>query len=219
MTEVVRSIDHRAPLVEVLERLVLGATRIFPEVDHAAVRITHRHGQIDNLALTGNLARELGELQEWLREGPTYDAISGEDTIVLNGNQADERWPRYTAAAAGLGLRAQVAIRLYGRTTTAATMTFASTTSLSFSPDTLAVAEVYAGHVGAVLGRAQSDEVWSSAVDSRQVVGQATGILMERHALDEHEAFRRLVRVSTDSGTKLHEVARRFVTGDLVVEP
>ena len=211
MTGVVRSIDHRAPLEEVLDGLVHGATRIVPEVDHAAVRVTHRHGQIDNLALTGNLARELGELQEWLREGPTFDAINGEDTVVLHGNQADDRWPRYTAAAASLGLRAQMAVRLRGRTRTAATMTFASTSCLTFSPDTRAVAEVYAGHVGAVVARAQSDDDWMTAVDHRQVTGQATGILMERHALDADEAFSRLVKMSTTSGTKLHEVASAMV--------
>ncbi|MCW2817439.1 MAG: hypothetical protein JWR42_226 [Marmoricola sp.] len=212
MTGVVRSIDHRAPLEEVLDGLVHGATRVFPEVDHAAVRLTHRHGQIDNLALTGNLARELGELQEWLREGPTFDAIGGDDTVVLNGSGADDRWPRYTAAAAGLGLRAQMAVRLYRRTSTAATMTFASTSSLAFSPDTCAVAEVYAGHVGAVVSRAQSEDAWTTAVDSRQVIGQATGILMERHAIDADEAFSRLVKMSTTSNTKLREIARGMVS-------
>ena len=219
MTQVIRAVDHRGTLDQVLEGLVVGATRIFPEVDHAAVHVTHHSGQIDNLAMTGHLARELSELQEWLREGPTHDAITGADTVTLHGDQPDDRWPRYTAAAAGLGLRAQLAVRLYGHTRTAGTMTFFSTSALRFGPDTRAVVEVYAGHVGAVLGRAQSDDQWLSAVDARQVIGQATGIVMERRGVGAEVAFSQLVRISTDGNVKLREVARRVVAGELSLPP
>ncbi|MCW2868658.1 MAG: hypothetical protein JWR20_2846, partial [Marmoricola sp.] len=137
----------------------------------------------------------------------------------LQVDQHDDRWPRYTAAAAALGLRAQLAVRLYGHTRTAGSMTFLSTAAPEFGPDTQAVAQVYAGHVGAVLGRARSDDHWTSAIDSRQVIGQATGIVMERRGVGADTAFAQLVRISTDTNVKLREVARRLVAGELTLPP
>ena len=214
MTRVVRDVDHRAPIDEVLLELTVGATRVFPEVDEAAVHVTHQDGQIDTLALTGPLARDLSDLQGRLREGPTYDAVTGEDTVVLHDVRAADRWSRYTAEATRLGLLAQTSIRLYGRTRTAGTPTFFSTRTPAFSEDTQAVAQVYAGHVGAVLSRAQADDAWMRAVDTRQVIGQATGMLMERHRVSADEAFSQLRKMSTTTNTKLNEVARRFIAAD-----
>jgi len=46
-----------------------------------------------------------------------------------------------------------------------------------------------------------------AAVASRDVIGQAKGILMERHGIGAEEAFERLVRISPTTNTKLHAVA------------
>jgi AmiR/NasT family two-component response regulator len=46
-----------------------------------------------------------------------------------------------------------------------------------------------------------------TALASRDVIGQAKGILMERHGIDADEAFERLVRISQTTNTKLHAVA------------
>ncbi len=58
------------------------------------------------------------------------------------------------------------------------------------------------------------------ALDVRDLIGQAKGILMERHRLTGDQAFPRLVRVSRSTNTKLVEVARRLVeTGELRGRP
>lgn len=45
----------------------------------------------------------------------------------------------------------------------------------------------------------------------RQMIGQAIGIIMERHGLDETRALDYLLQVSTRSNTKVREVARNVV--------
>jgi AmiR/NasT family two-component response regulator len=50
------------------------------------------------------------------------------------------------------------------------------------------------------------------AVEHRDVIGQAKGILMERHGIGAEDAFQRLVKISQDTNTKLHEIAA-MVTG------
>lgn len=58
------------------------------------------------------------------------------------------------------------------------------------------------------------------ALGSRDVIGQAKGILMERHGVTADAAFSVLSRVSQAENIKLAEVARRFVeNGDLPSVP
>jgi AmiR/NasT family two-component response regulator len=49
-----------------------------------------------------------------------------------------------------------------------------------------------------------------AALTTRDVIGQAKGVLMERHGIGADEAFERLVRLSQDTNTKLHDVAARI---------
>ena len=56
----------------------------------------------------------------------------------------------------------------------------------------------------------------AAALDSRGVIDQAKGILMERFKLDADQAFQALARVSMESNLKVREIAERFVrTRDL----
>jgi AmiR/NasT family two-component response regulator len=55
-----------------------------------------------------------------------------------------------------------------------------------------------------------------AALGNRDVIGQAKGILMERHGVTADAAFSVLSRVSQAENLKLAEIARRFVeTGKL----
>ena len=48
------------------------------------------------------------------------------------------------------------------------------------------------------------------AIESRQVIGQAVGILMERHRLSPQQAFDTMVTTSQQSHIKLRELAPRI---------
>ncbi len=56
----------------------------------------------------------------------------------------------------------------------------------------------------------------AAALDSRAVIDQAKGILMERFRLSADQAFSALAQVSMESNTGVRDVAARFVeTGEL----
>ncbi|HET9168797.1 MAG TPA: GAF and ANTAR domain-containing protein [Actinospica sp.] len=73
------------------------------------------------------------------------------------------------------------------------------------------VAEIYAAHASAALAAARSADSLREAVRTRQVIGEATGILMERHRIDDGRAFELLVRASQNLNVKLKAVAERVV--------
>jgi AmiR/NasT family two-component response regulator len=49
------------------------------------------------------------------------------------------------------------------------------------------------------------------ALATLDAIGQAKGILMERHGIAAEEAFQRLVAMSQNSNIKLHDVAQNLV--------
>ena len=61
--------------------------------------------------------------------------------------------------------------------------------------------------------------LWS-AVDARNLIGQAQGILMERYSLSPDQSFSVLRRYSQSHNRKLHDIAATLVsTGELPVRP
>jgi AmiR/NasT family two-component response regulator len=66
------------------------------------------------------------------------------------------------------------------------------------------------------LAEAQRADQLHDALESRDVIGQAKGILMERHSITADAAFGVLSRVSQAENVKLAEIARQLVqTGKL----
>ena len=214
MSAVARGLNGRHGVHDVLQALVAGAVDTFPEVDHAGITVMHRDGRIETLVTTSEVVDQLARLQRTLHEGPLVDSLTTTPVVVCQEAHHEQRWPGYIPAAVALGLRAQAGFRLHTDTHTIGGLNLYSTTSSTLSDDTLAMAEVYASYVTAALGRAQAEDDMTRALGTRQLIGQATGVMMERYQLDPVDAFAFLVRVASASETKLRDVARRVVEGD-----
>lgn len=75
---------------------------------------------------------------------------------------------------------------------------------------------VFASHAAIALAGAQQEQRLRTALDSRELIGQAQGILMERHKLTGAQAFTALTRVSSHTNRKLVEIAEELVsTGEM----
>ena len=61
------------------------------------------------------------------------------------------------------------------------------------------------------LGNAKQVTELNTALQTRKVIGQALGILMERYRMDEDRAFAFLVRTSSHENVKLHTLAQHLV--------
>ena len=65
-----------------------------------------------------------------------------------------------------------------------------------------------ASHAAVALAGAEHEEHMRAGIRNRDVIGQAKGILMERHKLTADQAFAVLARVSQELNRKLADVAR-----------
>ena len=113
---------------------------------------------------------------------------------------------------ASLGLRSQLAVRMHTAATTVGTLNLFDDEPDRFDRQDIAVAHLLARHAAVALASARDlENVWH-AVDSRKLIGQAQGILMERYQLGTDQAMGVLLRYSQDFNLKLRLVAEQLVS-------
>ena len=213
MSAVAHELKAGAGLEIVLQSLVQGAVHALPDVDHAGISVVHRDGAIDSVAASDRLVSELDEVQYSLAEGPCVDAVRESPVVSVQHARHEQRWPRYMREAVSRGLRSQLGLRLYTDEGTIGVLNLYSTSSDTLTDEVRQMAELFSAYATMAMGRAQSEDSLNGAIASRQVIGQATGIVMERYALTEARAFAYLLRVSSLSNVKLRDLARSMVGG------
>ncbi|WP_432476147.1 GAF and ANTAR domain-containing protein [Nocardioides sp. GXQ0305] len=212
ITEVARLLHTPMDADETLAAIAHAARHTVPGFDHVGVSITHRDGTIETRAGTDQLVWDLDALQYGLKEGPCYESIVEQGVLLVENAHHAQRWPRYIPQAAERGLRAQLAVGLYEDGDSLGGLNLYSTGSATIDDDAVPLAELFATHAALALGRFRAERELNDAIASRQVIGQATGILMERYQLDAHRAFGFLVRTSQTGNVKLRDVAAELVS-------
>ncbi len=204
---------HRAATVDdTLEVIVRSAAEALPTFDHIGVSTVEKSGEIITRASTSALVLELDGLQYSLREGPCVTSMDGDDVVPAPHIAEDPRWPHYLPGALRHGLRSQLGVRLHlDDHGTIGGLNLYSTTSDEISPDDVVVAAFFATHASLALGKARHVESLNQAVSTRQEVGKAIGILMERYDIDDKAAHAFLWRASSHTNTKVRTIAADLV--------
>ena len=212
ITQVATMLHTPMTVDETLAAIVSAAQRTVPGFDHVGVSITHSGtGEIETRAGTDQLVWDLDTLQYELREGPCYDSITEHGVMVVEHARHAQRWPRYIPEAASRGLKAQLAVGIYEDGESLGGLNLYSTGAETVDPDAVHIAELFATHAAQALGRSRAERQLNEAIESRQAIGQAIGIVMERYELSSHHAFQFLVRTSQTGNVKLREVAAELV--------
>jgi len=204
------SMHEESTVADTIER-VLDYARQAVDCSHAGVAFVHAGRQIETVAATDPVVRTLEATQNRLKEGPDLSLTRADRSLIVADTASDARWPRWGAAAAELGLRSMVGARLYTSDRTIGTLNLYDSRPHHFTESDLEVAHVLARHAAISLWNAQNSQNLLRAVDSRKLIGQAQGILMERFDLDEDAAFAVLRRYSQNHNLKLHTVAETVV--------
>ena len=81
----------------------------------------------------------------------------------------------------------------------------------AFDQEAVRTGRLLAAHIAIALESAGTKEQLTEAMRTRDIIGQATGVLMARLNLDAQEAFARLVRTSQQENVKVRDIAFRVV--------
>ena len=167
---------------------------------------------------TSPLVAELDDLQTSLGEGPCLDGLGGLDSIYVDDFAQDTRWPTFSPMAAGAGLRCALAYRLFAGTETLGALLLYARMPAAFNATDRTQGLIFAAHAGMALAVAQSHDAergitinLQTALVSREIIGQAQGILMERERITADQAFDLLRRSSQHLNVKLRDVAQELV--------
>src|SRR4051794_16070955 len=211
LAEAARTIGAGRDLASTLDTIVHVARDSLPEIDEVGVTIVHADGTVETKAATGQPVHDLDALQYEYGEGPCLHAIGAEPVVLVEHAGQERRWPRFMPRAVAAGVRAQLGLRLFVDGDTLGALSLYSMSSDTLGEDTVQVAELFAAHAAVALGRVRREETLTNALSSRKLVGQALGIVMERHSLGEERALEHLTRAAEEAGVTLLDAARELV--------
>lgn len=168
--------------------------------------------RLETVVATGPTVEWADRWQNELGEGPCRDSSWHHSTLTSANLADDGRWPRWAAKVRDLGLVSLLAAELTtieDRRIGAVNIYW--TWPRDITADEIAFANIFARHAALALTQAHKAANLNTALDTRKLIGQAQGILMERHQLDEAQAFEVLRRYSQQHNLKLRHVAANLI--------
>src|SRR4051794_15074152 len=209
--DVARALLQTHGLQATLLRIVELAVDSLEPCEYAG--ISYVEGRtITSPASTHELPRIVDEIQAEVGEGPCLDAIR-EHGVFQSGDLATEvRWPRFARRAnQETGIVSVLGVRLFVGENTMGALNLYSTRRHAFDDTDIALAFVFAVHAAVAMNAARQAEGLERAVDTRDIIGQAKGILMSREGISDDEAFDVLRRASQRLNVRLAQVAQGIV--------
>lgn len=196
---------------EILNDVTAAAIELIPGSDTAGVLLIHGNSSFESLGSVGELPGKLDQLQHDFQEGPCAQAAL-HDTIVRTDDFRNEtRWPRYSPAAIELGVLSGLSFKLYTADRTAGALNLFGFAPNVWDAEAETVGTVLAAHAATAILAGRHDEQLQAALSSRDRIGQAKGIIMERYGVDDLRAFDMLRALSQESNAKLVDIAQRVI--------
>jgi GAF domain-containing protein len=180
------------------------------DCSHAGVAFVRAGKQLETVADTGPVVRDLHAVEARLGEGPEMSLLE-DMSVRIDDTLEDLRWPAWAAVAAEAGLRSMVGAHLFVSDESLGTLSVYDSRPGHFTEADRAVVQVLARHAAIALDNVQDNAGLLKALDSRKLIGMAEGILMERFGIDDDVAFGVLRRYSMDKNMKLRDVAQTVV--------
>ncbi|MFP3713476.1 GAF and ANTAR domain-containing protein [Puerhibacterium sp. TATVAM-FAB25] len=204
----------------VLRLLTAAAVHLFPTSYGAGVTTTSPDGTPTTTAATDPGVQRLDELQYELDEGPCLTAWRTRRTIRIDDVATDPRWPRWTAAAAEVGVGSTLSAPLLAGEQAVGAMKVYARPSGAFGEQEEITLALFAAQCAILLSNAQrfrraeglGADV-KALLEQRDLVTLATGVVMGRDGVSRPDAFAHLVGLAQHEGGGVHQVAARVVAG------
>lgn len=204
-----------ADLPQTLEAILSAATSVIRCADHAGVNLLVRD-RLEPQATVGSAPPRLDELQQRTGVGPCFDASRHQCVVSVADMAGESRWPEFAAAATTLGVHSMLCVPLWVDDRRLGSLSLYGAAPEAFDAAAAQLADLYATHAAVALADAQRTDQLRRAMANRDVIGQAKGVLMERHRITGDEAFEMLKEASRRLNRKIVDVAETLAhSGEL----
>ncbi len=204
---------RNSDLDAILASITAGAVDYVDGAQYAGIiLVDKRKMTTESVAVTDPIVELLDAIQTRVGEGPCLEAAWEHQTVRLNDFAEEPRWPAFVAETlARTSVLSSLSFELHSNDNTLGALNLFSEHANAFSAEAEEVGRVYATHAALVMQRAREKEHFNSALASRDVIGQAKGIIMERFDIDSIAAFELMRRLSQDTNTPVVELSRQLV--------
>lgn len=212
LSELARSLQQEEDLEATLAAMVHAALELIPGAAAASISVARAHRTMTSHAASSQLAAIVDRLQEEHGEGPCLDAAYVETIVRAPDFRREDRWPSFAPAAAEAGARSMLCFQLYTDEKDLGALNIYGAEAEVFTAKSEEAGLLVAAHAAVAFADAQHINRLNQALTTRDLIGQAKGILMERFKITAQQAFVVLTTVSSRTNLKLREVAEQLAT-------
>ena len=210
MAELAKSSAKDSALENALSTVVNAAVNLVDGVDYADVMVISE-GRSRSVGPTVPLLIELDALQISLNQGPCLAAAVGGAMIRCTDLRDDDRWPMYASAAVAAGVQSMLSFQLLSDDNGIGALNMFGRAPRGIDPDAEAIGALLATLATVALMTAKSQQQFKSALASRDIIGQAKGMLMNHFKVDADRAFGMLRSLSQSNNEPVRFIAQQIV--------
>ncbi|OBJ02483.1 response regulator receiver protein [Mycobacterium sp. 1245499.0] len=182
---------------------------------YAGITLAEENKSVSSVVATHRYPMVLDAIQNSAGEGPCLAAAWEHHIMHIADLNAEQRWLRYRRLALErTPIRSILSYELFIDGTSMAALNFYAERPQAFSEDAVEVGAVFATHIALAWSMMRRQDQFRSALASRDIIGQAKGVVMERFNLDAVEAFELLTRVSQKSNIRLIDIAAALIDSE-----
>jgi AmiR/NasT family two-component response regulator len=204
-------------LQSTLQRVAELARATIDGCDSAGVTI-RTDSKVSTAAATDDFTLKIDHDQYENREGPCLQALSTQQVVSCEDIASDTRWPKFAEAAERDGLGAVLSLPLSVRDLPMGALNLYSKRANSFEENSRPLGKQFARQASVAISNAQVytsamqlTEQLKDAIKTREIIGEAKGILIAQEGVSEDEAFDMLKRVSQNQNVKLRDISQKVV--------
>lgn len=203
--------DATAGLNELIDNGVHHVTG----AQYAGITLAEKNKSVSSVVATHRHAMILDAIQNQLGEGPCLTAAWEHHVMHIADLTADQRWLRFRRyALEQTPIRSALSFELFIDGSSMAALNFYADRPHAFSEEAVELGTVFATHIALAWLMLRRQDQFRSALASRDIIGQAKGVVMERFNLDAIESFELLTRLSQQSNTRLVDVAAALIDSE-----
>jgi transcriptional regulator with GAF, ATPase, and Fis domain len=216
LSELARTLEAEDDTDAMLDDLVAGAVAQIPGVDEGSISVVLHRRDITSQSPSSDLPARVDALQAETGEGPCLDAVFQQRVVRVPDMGQEKRWPRFARRASEAGAASMLSFQLWVEGDNLGALNLYGRRPNAFDEESEQIGLLFVSHAAVAMAGAQKQDQLTESVATRDLIGQAKGILMERYHIDAQRAFAVLVRVSQDSNRKLRDIATELAaTGQM----
>jgi GAF domain-containing protein len=200
---------HYEPVAE--QFAALASTHI-GGITEAGALLVHDRGGWRVVSSPETTVGMLEQLQRDFNEGPAVDASNHREPVRVERLAGESRWPRFTGAALSRNCaEAILCLPLYTHNRTWGALMLLADDAAVLDGAAGDAGRILATHAALTLEAVHHDRNYKSALGSRDIIGQAKGVLMERFDVDAVAAFSLLTRLSAEAHRPVVVIAKEIL--------